>query len=225
MKKLWVPGVLCTLAAVTGARGSMITSLGTAGGEQVSASANFNMGAGTLTITVDNLTPYTADAAQLLTGITFSLSNGSTAITSAGLSATGKERTVSDDGTYWDSGVKNLSWELLSGTTMQVDFHPDARDALIGPADGESAWQAEEYDANGSIMGNSGHNPFGAESATFTLTNPAFAADTAVSGVTFLWGTSLSQASVVTPYLAVPEPASIGVLGLGTMMLLRRRRR
>ncbi|MGN6370801.1 MAG: XDD4 family exosortase-dependent surface protein [Phycisphaerae bacterium] len=225
MKSFWAAGLLC-LATTAAAHASIITDLGTVGGRDVAGSADFDMSAGKVTITLQNLTAQTADASQLLTGLAFTLRNGATTVSTAGFMATGSERTVFGDGSYADSGVNHLSWELITGNTMQIDFHPDAADALIGPATGGTDLSAGVYTANGSILGNAGHNPFAAETATFTLTNPELLSTTSVSNVTFLWGTSLSQnvplAGAIVP---VPEASSIGLLGCGALMLLRRKRR
>jgi hypothetical protein len=202
----------------------MFTDVETIGGHDVSATADFQMTDGTLTLTLNNITAQTSDAGQLFTGIRFTLANGNSVITSAGLTATGLERTVLDDGTYSDSGPKALSWELKPGAAMQVDFQPDARDGIIGPANGESASTEGIYVANGSILGNSGHNPFAAESAVFTLSSPEFLSTTDVTNVTFFWGTSLDPGlTLSSAAAAVPEPASIGVLGCVAVVLLRRR--
>jgi hypothetical protein len=228
MKRSWTAGLLFLATTACAAHAAMITDLETIGGREVAASADFEASSGKLTLTLDNLTPQTADASQLLTGILFTVSNGSTAIDSAtAFTAVGSERTVFDDGTYTDSGPKNLSWELLAGPTMQIDFHPDAKDALIGPAFGESSANLGVYVANNSILGNAGHNPFGAEYATFTLTGDEFGPGSTIGNVQFLWGTSLS-AGAVMPQLsltAVPEPASISILACGAVVLLRRTRR
>lgn len=227
MNRSWAAGLpvlLCLATTAPAAHAAMFTDLETIGGHDLAATADFKMTDGKLALTLNNVTSQTVDAAQLLTGITFTLANGTTVISSAGFTASGAERTVLDDGSYTDSPTTNLPWELLPGAAMQIDFNPAAHDALIGPASGETASTPGVYSANASITGNAGNNPFGAEIATFTFTSPEILSTTDVTNVTFLWGTSLTPSLALTGDAAVPEPASISLLGCGALLLLRRRR-
>jgi hypothetical protein len=216
--------------AATGAqaRASIFTATGTSAGVPVSASADFSFSGGSVEISLTNTTAHTNDAGQLLTGVRFTLANGGTNVTTAVFSATGNERTIADDGSYVDSGLKSLSWELKTGSTLQLDFNPDAKDALVGPADGESTVNsvAGIYNTNGSISGSPGHNPYAAEMGTFTLTSGLIVPTTTVSNVVFLYNTALSQTVNGTPFTptAAPEPMSLAVLGLGAAGLLLKRR-
>ena len=111
MNRFLAAGLLSIATTAAAAHASIITDLESIGGHDVSASADFTMADGKITLTLNNLTSQTADAAQLLTGITFTLKNGTTVISSAGFTANGSERTVLDDGTYTDSATTTLSWE------------------------------------------------------------------------------------------------------------------
>jgi hypothetical protein len=182
-------------------------------GHAVSGSADFtlNAGADTVTVKLTNTTTTTLDAGELFTGLDFSLGG----LTPAMSSATGIQRTVASDGTFVDTGAaQNLSWMLvgLGGGSYQLNFNPNAKDAIIGPP------TAGSYSgANSSIKGNNGHNPFAAEMAVFELSVPGLEADTPVSVSTWRYGTTLDPAT--------PEPLSGVLLLLGMACLACGRRR
>jgi hypothetical protein len=193
------------------------TATGTSAGVPVSSTATFQTSPGELTISLQNTTPHTADAAQLLTGIRFTLSPNPLAIALL-ISATAIPRKIAEDGSYSDGAPQDIlgTWESnLSGGVYQLDFNPNAQFGIVGPADGETASSAGVYTGDGSINGNPGHNPFTAKTATFKLGSPGIDPDTVVTGVSFIYNTGLSQVVPGTPNTpelisTVPEPATMG---------------
>src|SRR5262249_50971441 len=162
--------VAITITAAV-ASATLISFSGTSSdGHAVSGAADFALSAGSAAITLTNTTATTLDAGELFTGLDFSLGG----LTPSLMSKTGIERTVAGGGTYSDTGIaQNLSWSLasLGGGRYQLNFNPDAADGIIGPP------SAGSYSgANGSIKGNSGHNPFAAQTATFVLNVPSLTA-------------------------------------------------
>src|SRR4029453_15746650 len=82
------------------------TATGTSAGIPVSSTATFQTSAGELTISLQNTTPHTADAAQLLTGLRFTLAPSP--LTMALLvSATAVPRNIAEDGTYVDGAPQD----------------------------------------------------------------------------------------------------------------------
>jgi len=183
-------------------------------GHPVSATADFSLDAGTDTVTVKltNTTTLTLDAGELFTGLDFSLGG----LTPTMTSDTAIQRTVASDGTFSDTGLaQNISWSLVSlgGGNYQLNFNPDAKDAIIGPPTMGS------YSlANSSIKGNAGHNPFAAEMAVFVLSVPGLEVDTPVDVSVWRFGTRLDP--------AVPEPLSsvMFLLGVAAMVGTVRRK-
>jgi hypothetical protein len=110
--------------------------------------------------------------------------------------------------------------------TYQLEFHPDAKNAIIGKAEADGDYST----ANGSIKGNSGHNPFAALSAAFRLTDPAITSATTISNVSFLYNTGLSvsipgNGTPPPPTTPIPEPTTMGfALGLVAVAATGRRR-
>ena len=190
-------------------------------GHAVSGTADFTLGAGTVTVKLTNTTTTTLDAGELFTGLDFSLGGLTPSLTSK----TGIERTVDGSGAFTDTGsAQNLSWSLISlgGGSFQLNFNPNAEDAIIGPPSG-----GNYSGANGSIKGNNGHNPFAAVTATFVLTVPGATASTPVSVTTFRFGTTLDPATdtTATTTTTVPEPSTCVLLILGLVAASGRRDR
>ena len=209
------------------------TATGTSAGVPVSSKATFQTSSGELTISLQNTTAHTADAAQLLTGIRFTLSPNPIT-TALLLDATAVPRNIAEDGSYVDGAPVSIlgTWQSnLTGGYYQLDFNPNADFAVIGPADGETGSIAGVYTGNGSINGNDGHNPFTAKSATFKLGSPGIDPNTTITGVSFIYNTGLSNVIPGTPTTqelipAVPEPATMG-FGLAILAVCgaaRRRR-
>jgi hypothetical protein len=187
-------------------------------GNSATADFTFNAALDTLTVVLTNTTSSTLDAGDLFTGIRFGL-GGLVATLSTDL---GVQRSVAGNGSYTDTpGAVNLSWSsnALGGGLYQLDFNPDAKDALIGPPTAGSYAAA-----NGSITGNPGHNPFAAQTATFVFSVPGLLDTTPLTVTAFLFGTGPTVATgtitVPTPdpdpdgEPSVPEPASLAVFSV-----------
>jgi PEP-CTERM motif len=207
----------CVLYAAT-ASATLLSFSGTSiDGHAVSGTANITLGAGTATIVLTNTTTTTHDAGELLTGIDFSLGGATLALATK----TGIERTVAGNGTFTDTGsAQNLTWSLNAqgSGNYQLDFSPDASDAILGPPSG-----GNYAGANSSIDGNNGHNPFGALTATFTITGNALTANTPINVTHFLYGTGPDPATgTITPS---PEPSTLVLMCLGLATLALRKRR
>jgi hypothetical protein len=220
-KSLWFILTFALAAImVPSANADMITYVtppgATTSGGPVDASATFVTGAGTLDITLTNLLANPGNVAQLLSDLSFVLSNSATSGTLA--SSSGQEITVHGDGTSINGGTVATGW-VLSGTAtgLQLDVlsgpgHAGPAHLIIGPPDGSGIYSA----ANGSIAGNGPHNPFLNGSATFLLDIAGVTADTTITSATFSFGTTEGADLVPgTPPPSVPEPASLTLLGIG----------
>ena len=229
-KPLWLI-LTVVLAAIMapGAHADSITfvtpSGATTSGGPVDASATFVTGDGTLDITLTNLLANPKNVAQLLSDLSFTLSNGATTGTIA--SSSGQEITVNNDGTFTIGSTVDTGWVLNSTATgLQLDVlgSPTAPSHLIiGPPDGSNVYS----NANGSIAGNGPHNPFLNGSATFLLGISGVTADTTIDSATFSFGTTEGADLVPgTPGTPVPEPTSLPLLaaGLLSVVFLRRKR-
>lgn len=182
-------------------------------GTPVSATADFGLSGTTLTLTLTNTITGIGSAGQLLTGLTFTLSNGS------GVSRTsqmGDLVTVNSDGTFTDLGTGAIGWgfgttgtntfEVCMICTGGVTSGVTPHQGILGPVSGDG-----KYDnANNSITGNGPHNPFVNGTATYTFTVPT---GVTASNVLFQFGTTPGGA------ISAPEPSSILLLGLGLLGL------
>jgi hypothetical protein len=207
----------CVFFAST-ASATLLSFVGTSiDGHAVSGTANITVGAGTATIVLTNTTTTTHDAGELLTGIDLSLGGATLSLATK----TGIERTVAGNGSFTDTGsAQNITWSLNSqgSGNYQLDFSPDATDAILGPPSG-----GDYAGANNSIDGNPGHNPFVALTATYTLTGGALTANTPITVTHFLYGTGPDPATgTITPS---PEPSTLVLMCLGLATVAFRKRR
>ena len=197
-------------------------------GGAVDATATFVTGAGTLDITLTDLQPNPTDVAQLISDLSFVLSNGATTGTIA--SSSGQELTVAGDGTFTTGSTVATGWALNSTATgLQLDVLGTTTapsHLIIGPPDASNLYS----NANGSIAGNKPHNPFLDGTATFMLDITGVTADTTVTSATFSFGTTEGTELVPgTPRNqnpTVPEPSTYVMMtvGLGLVRLVQVRR-
>jgi hypothetical protein len=172
----------------------LFTGSGANAGDPGSAEFTFNSILDKVTIKLTNTATTTDDAADYLTGVQFGLGGSNT---------TGSPMTL-----CWAVGG-------LGDGDFQLDFHPDAKDAIIGPPTGDYSG------ANGSLKGNAGHTPFAAETATFVISVTGLIDSTPFTLNKFLYGAVPAAASgritlEPPPVLpAAPEPASIVIWTIG----------
>ena len=209
----------------------------------VDASATFALVNGNqLQITLTDNLANPKSVGQLISDLQFSLS-GVTGLSLSSMSSTGI--TINGNHTPTTDGTVNSGWiegVFGSGFLLCVicahedggdphDFPKDAAPAelIIGPG--------PYTNANGSITGNSPHNPFLYQTATFTLSGTGITSSTSVSNVVFSFGTQFGSDVTGTPGGGgvtlgagpVPEPGSAtlaaGAFGILALVLRLRHRR
>jgi hypothetical protein len=182
-------------------------------GTPVSGTADFNLTGTTLTLTLTNTITGIGSAGQLLTGLTFTLSNGSGVSLNSqmgDLVAVSSAKTSTDLGTSalgWGFGTTGTNtFEVCMICTGGVTSGVTPQEGILGPVSADG-----KYDnANNSITGNGPHNPFVNGTATYKFTVPT---GVTASNVSFQFGTTPGGA------MSTPEPSSFLLLGLGLLGL------
>ena len=157
----------------------------------VSASANFTVGNGFVTVTLSNDLVDPKSAGQLLSGLAFNLSSGLTAGTLGPTSA--NLRSISTGGSFTDLGPASTGWALNTNYNGGLFLCVLCTDlGAVGPKHlliGDRATSGKYSSANGSIAGNKPHNPFTQGQATFLINVPGALASDSVTGATFFFST------------------------------------
>jgi hypothetical protein len=157
----------------------------------VSAQANFTVGSNFITVTLQNTLSDPTSAGQLLNGVAFTLSDGTTLGTLGSTSAT--IRQVAQGGTFTDFGPNSTGWALAQNFNGGFQLCVLCTDlGAAGPSHlliGDPAGSGTYASANGSIAGNKPHNPFTAGTATFLINAPTLAPGVTVVSATFYFGT------------------------------------
>jgi hypothetical protein len=191
-------------------------------GHPVNVEANFafDYAADTITVTIDNLVEDPVSIIQNLSGFGFALDIGSTP-TAVLSGSTAAFRDIATDGSYTESGPGDTGWALANdvvfpfGTGYQLyvlgTSPPTPADrTLIGQPDVSDLYSS----ANGSIAGNSPHNPFIYGPATFVIDFSGswdLRLEDTIAGVAWYFGTE--------PATLIPEPSTLLILGLGLVGL------
>jgi hypothetical protein len=157
----------------------------------VSAQANFTVGSNFITVSLQNTLSDPTSAGQLLSGLAFTLSDGTTVGTLGSTSAT--IRKVTRNRTFTDFGPNNTAWALAENFNGGLQLCILCTDlGAAGPRHlliGEPAATGTYASANGSIAGNKPHNPFTAGTATFFINVPTIAPGATVVSATFYFST------------------------------------
>ena len=210
------------------------TGASTSGGP-VSASASFSMSSpGSLKITLNDTLPNPNNVSQLLSGFSFSIPGFTTGTLT---SSSSTEVNVATGGTFNLGTAATTGWILQPGFDL-CDICSSGKGALvpggliIGPPDSSNLYA----NANGSIAGNSAHNPFLYETATYDLSISGLTSSNfTVSSVLFRFGTTFGTDTSVGACTSsgcsstVPEPGALalfaaGLGALGFALSYKRRR-
>jgi hypothetical protein len=190
-------------------------------GEPVDAQAVLMTGTGSLSIALSNLLTASQmkSAGQLISDLSFTL----TGVTSTGsvTSSTATFVNVAADGTpsmATVTGTDQVGWKFSnSGSTYTLDgLAGTATPAhtIIGGTAGD--FTTAYSGANASIAGNGPHNPFAQGTADWVLSIPGLTDTTSISSVVFSFTTASGVDVTGVPKTGgVPEPATLGLLGLG----------
>ncbi len=190
---------------------------------------NFSLAAKDLTITIDNTTPSTYSAGELIRSVGFSLAGVTAPATLDNAAMVGEERTVANNGSFTDSAELANSqltspWTFNANSGIYTLSAAGSKDLVIGPANANG-----EYSGVGSIDGNHGHNPFVTSGASFTINLPGITPGSEVAGNNIVvgYGTSNFTTSVPMTFTSssAPEPATLGMLAVGGVGLLLGRRK
>jgi hypothetical protein len=230
--------VLCAGGHVACADTLWVTPSGaTIGGLPVAASADIinNFGT-TYTVTLTNLEANPTSISQNLSGLQITFQNGG--LVPIAPYYIGDEVTVAADGTFTPSGSFAEEFGAPWSTTNNRSFNSaivstnSATDTIIGPPGPGNVYS----NANGSIAGNSAHNPF-LTSLTWSFELiPTQGPTGPITGVSFQFdgnGQAFTIAGVDPPsanaVAGVPEPATwvtmlLGFAGLGFAFRKSRRK-
>ncbi len=210
---------------------STATGAVNAGGDPVSASAQFTTGTNSLNIVVSNLLSFAQvkDVAQDISQLFFTLSTGQTS--GSITTITGTSEAVNGSGVGGaGAAVTTADWGLTSPAAGQMEIcvlcASGNKDYTIIGGGGIGSYP----NANGSIDGNGPHNPFLVGPVTFVLNVPGVTSNTQVSNVTFGFGTAAGNnvqgtCTTCVTQTAVPEPASLFLFGSGLALAGKRMRR
>ena len=191
----------------------------------VSATAEFTTGSNSLFISLTNTLANINSVGQALSDLAWTF-DGTLVGTSMSASS-GNLISIAADGTYTSLGLDSTGWELdatgLRVCALCADVAGPSR-LIVGPPDANNVYA----NANGSIAGNTPHNPFLKGAATFQILVPGLTADSAVTSATFSFGT---KEGVNVPGVCVgdcgggsgtaelPEPGTWLLLGSGGLLL------
>jgi hypothetical protein len=172
-------------------------------------------GSGTINITLTDLYVNPDGVAENMSGIIFTLNNTPTSASIA--TGAGTEITVNGSGnsgyvlgssvaTGWGIALNGATTALdaLGGTAANPPTH-----TIIGPSGAGSLGYSN---AGGSIAGNSAHNPFLDQTATFTLNEAGVTSSSTVKSTIFQFGTTDGQGQQPGSPVVMPEPSTLALL-------------
>jgi hypothetical protein len=186
----------------------------------VSASAAITTGSGMVTITLTDLQANPKDIGQVLSGFSFTLSNGATTGTLTSSSA--EQIIINSGGSFTLGSTGSTGWGLNNnvGGGLQLDAlgYIGPAGLIVGPPGGANTYS----NANASIAGNGPHNPFLNQTATFTLAVAGVTSSTTVTGATFSFGTTPGAGNVAVAESDTFSMLLSGLLALGLLAGIKR---
>ncbi len=233
-------GLPILVFAMTASAGNVttVTPGGSSTSGPVAASATFITGMNFVNVTLTDLEVNPSNVAQLLSGLSFTLSNGATSGTL--FQSMGTPVTVNSGGTYWVGSAGAAGWGLNNNVSGGLQLNALG---FVGPAGliiGAPGAGGTYSNANSSIAGNPSHNPFVLQSVTFSIVISGVTSATTVTSSSFFFGTTPGQFQVKgcvstdpacgfgqagAPFSQVPEPVSLVLTGSGLIGLFFLRRR
>jgi hypothetical protein len=200
-----------TAAASSAASANSVIFAGTGtgpDGDIVSGNAMFTVTNNQIQVILTNTTATTHSAGDLFTQIAFTISGGKTVTSEIAASAADViSFPTKGSSSFTDLGAKNLlaigEWPLVAPNTLTWNGSSGPDYGILGAGPYTSA--------NNSIEGNSPHNPFIVQTASFTLGGASILATDTISNVRFYFGTSPSLSFTVptgTPNGGSPPPVS-----------------
>lgn len=219
------------IAAMAAQGQTFVTAVGATNGvgDGVNAKAIFtvNAGAGTVTVNLFNLltTLQVKNVGQNLSDISFTLSGSGFSNAAISNSSPYQDQFVNigSGGVVTLQGTSNsLGWGLQGSNgnyTLEDLGFAGPKNTLVG---GTAGSMAAYTNANSSIAGNGPHNNFIQGEADWVINVAGLTANTTVTSATFSFGTTLGDN---VPGVPAPEPATFVGLGIGAIVLIRRRRK
>jgi hypothetical protein len=178
-----------------------------------------------LTITLTDLAVDPNSVIENISG--FSIQFNSSVSGTTFLSDNSILREVMGDGTFTDSAAGALPqhWATTyTSNAITIDdlgSGPGPAYTILGAPGSSGNYQNKQ--GAGSISGNSPHNPFLDQTATWIFTVPGLSS-LSITDVTFQFGTTDGQNHLTTAVTPAPEPASL-LLGAGALLLAIGRKR
>ena len=136
-------------------------------GQAVNALVTFNLTGGTLTVTMQNLISNEQDVGQAISGLKFNLAGLSANPTETGTATT--ETVAANGSTTLHTGTSLVGWTAttsLSAVSLSAFGTGQPDQTILGAPNSSGVYS----NANSSIAGNSPHNDFTDQIATFTFT-------------------------------------------------------
>jgi hypothetical protein len=210
-------------------------------GNPVSAMATFAInvtntmtGAGTVTITLENLQVDSSKSNQCISGFAFTLTGTPQPLANS-LTGSAVHITIASDGSFPAGTLPGTAsattrWSLISPPSNNMTALGGAQpsEMIIGPPGTLNMNGSGQYAVSGNFQ--TQFNPFLYRTATFTLTyTSGLSSSTDVTAAIFTFGTGPDANITGTPHdtPAVPEPATAVMAGIGLASLglfkLRRR--
>jgi len=221
MKKLSLLAMMAMVSSMVASASTItyntFTGAVDAAGDPVKASAQIDIGAGTITVTLINLQTGIFNAGQVLSDIFFTLSNGPTTALNTTTTPAGSLVNIGPTGVKTASADALIGWGLTStGSTIHIDsLTSGPSQTIIGGVSGSP---------NASLLGN--HNPFLNNQGVFTFAVAGVTANTTVTAAQFSFGTDAGNnvcgiigAGTSCTTSSVPEPISLSLVGGGLLAL------